>query len=329
MSRLLCWIAIALSTSLAGPAFSQTAVGRPPTVSEPSGLNLGSTSFFDGFSGLAGWSYLGEVRYSTADSIKNADGSTNSAFHHPRIEAFTWINHVAFTSPWHLAGGTLGFNVIVPVTRLHGGFDRPGASLSGGGTALGDITFGPQIQYAPIFGSSGQPLFVQRFELDVIAPTGQYKHNADLNQSSGYFSLNPYWAASLFPLPKIEISWRLHYLYNFKNHDPAASYPLAFDNQPVSDTQAGQAAWLNFTTSYSLTPSMHLGINGYYFRQLTDHRINGTSIAGREQVLGIGPGIFWQMKGNRALWLNVYTETAVRNRTRNSLIVQAQVATPF
>ncbi|HDR9879862.1 TPA: SphA family protein [Burkholderia cenocepacia] len=327
--RLLCWIAIALSTSLAGPAFSQTAVGRPPTVSEPSGLNLGSTSFFDGFSGLAGWSYLGEARYSTADSIKNADGSTNNAFRHPRVEAFTWINHVAFTSPWHLAGGTLGFNVIVPVTRLHGSFDRPGASLSGGGTALGDITFGPQLQYAPILGSSGQPLFVQRFELDVIAPTGQYKHNADLNQSSGYFSLNPYWAASLFPLPKIEISWRLHYLYNFKNHDPAASYPLAFDNQPVSDTQAGQAAWLNFTTSYALTPSMHLGINGYYLRQLTDHRINGTSVAGREQVLGIGPGIFWQMKGNRALWLNAYTETAVRNRTRNSLIVQAQLATPF
>ncbi|WP_186046366.1 SphA family protein [Burkholderia gladioli] len=323
------WLLLAACILIAAPAFAQTAVGRAPTVSEPQGINLGSTSFFDGFSGPLGWSYLGQVRYSTADSIKNGDGSTNSAFRHPRVNSFTWVNHLAYASPWRLAGGNLGFNVIVPLTWLHGSFDQPGASLSGGGTALGDVTFGPQLQYAPILSSSGRPLFVQRFEFDVIAPTGQYKHNADLNQSSGYFSLNPYWAASLFPLPKVEISWRLYYLYNFKNHDPAASYPLAFDSQTVGNTQAGQAAWINFTTSYALTPSLHVGINGYFFRQLADDRINGTSVVGREQVLGIGPGVFWQMKGNRVLWLNAYTETAVRNRTRNSLVIQAQIGTPF
>ncbi|MEX3557035.1 MAG: transporter [Burkholderia sp.] len=81
--------------------------------------------------------------------------------------------------------------------------------------------------------------------------------------------------------------------------------------------------------SYALTPSLHVGINGYFFRQLADDRINGTSVVGREQVLGIGPGVFWQMKGNRVLWLNAYTETAVRNRTRNSLVIQAQIGTPF
>ncbi|MBU9172109.1 transporter [Burkholderia gladioli] len=313
----------------AAPAFAQTTVGRAPTVSEPQGLNLGGTTFFDGFSGPPGWSYLGEVRYSTADSIKNADGSTNSAFRHPRVDSFTWINHLAYASPWQLAGGALGFNVLVPLTWLHGSFDQPGASLSGGGMALGDVTFGPQLQYAPILDSSGHPLFVQRFEFDAIAPTGQYKRNADLTQSSGYFSLNPYWAASLFPLPKVELSWRLHYLYNFRNHDPSASYPLAFNNQPVGDTQAGQAAWINFATSYALTPSLHVGVNGYFFRQLGDDRINGTSVAGREQVLGIGPGLFWQMTRTRALWLNAYTETAVRDRTRNRLILQAQVATSF
>lgn len=81
---------LAACLASAAPAFAQTAVGRAPTVSEPQGLNLGSTSFFDGFSGPPGWSYLSEVRYSTADSIKNADGSTNSAFRHPRVDSFTW-----------------------------------------------------------------------------------------------------------------------------------------------------------------------------------------------------------------------------------------------
>ncbi|MEX3763483.1 hypothetical protein [Paraburkholderia phenoliruptrix] len=57
--------------------------------------------------------------------------------------------------------------------------------------------------------------------------------------------------------------------------------------------------------------------------------MNGTSVATREQVLGVGPGLFWQMTRTRARWLNAYTETAVRNRTRNSLILQAQIAASF
>jgi len=52
-------------------------------------------------------------------------------------------------------------------------------------------------------------------------------------------------------------------------------------------------------------------------------------VASREQVLGVGPGLFWQMTRTRARWLNAYTETAVRNRTRNSLILQAQIAASF
>lgn len=108
------------------------------------------------------------------------------------------------------------------------------------------------------------------------------------------------------------------------------SYPISFNQQPVSDTQAGQATWINFTMSYALTPALHVGINGYFFKQLEDDRINGTSIAdSREQVLGIGSGIFWQMSKTRAFWLNAYTETAVQNRSRNNLVLFAKIATSF
>lgn len=40
-------------------AFAQAA----PNVTEPQGINLGVTSFFDGFSGPPGFSYLGVLRY--------------------------------------------------------------------------------------------------------------------------------------------------------------------------------------------------------------------------------------------------------------------------
>ncbi|WP_353557453.1 transporter [Paraburkholderia terrae] len=77
-------------------------------------------------------------------------------------------------------------------------------------------------------------------------------------------------------------------------------------------------------------PALHVSINGYFFKQLEDDRINGTSIAdSREQVLGIGSGIFWQMSKTRAFWLNAYTETAVQNRSRNNLVLFAKIATSF
>lgn len=301
-----------------------------PNVTEPQGINLGITSFFDGFSGPPGFSYLGVLRFTNADSIKDNSGNSIAGFHNPQVSTLTLANHVSYTSPLHFLGATLGFNAILPIIWLRGKTDQPGASLVGNGTALGDLTFGPQLQFAPVIGEAGRPVFVQRFEVDVIAPTGQYKHNADLNQSAGYFSINPYWAASIFPVPKVELSWRLHYLYNFRNHDPASSYPTAFQGMPIDTTQAGQAAWTNFAASYEISPSIHLGINGYYFKQFTNDRINGTSVAGtREQVLGIGPGMFWQLTKTRALWINTYTETAVRNRAKNNIIVQTQVATSF
>jgi len=176
----------------------------------------------------------------------------------------------------------------------------------------------------------GRPFLVQRFEFDIIAPTGQYQHNADLNQSSGYFSINSYWSATLLPTPNVEVSWRLHYLYNFKNYHPASSTPMSFYDLPVDNTQAGQAAWINFAASYAITPTFHIGINDYFFRQFTDDKVNVSTFSNsREQVLGIGPGVLWQLPKGRALWVNVYTETAVRNRAKNDLVVQAQVLTPF
>ena len=46
-------------------------------------------------------------------------------------------------------------------------------------------------------------------------------------------------------------------------------------------------------------------------------------------MLGIGPGLMWQITKQQALWFNAYTETAVRNRVKNNVVLQAQFATHF
>lgn len=324
---------IAVATLAASSAGQAQTVGMQPTVAQPQGINLGGTTFVDGFSRMSpGWTYLATLRYANGSDIKDDHGSNVPAFNNPSIHATTLINHFSYTSPVEVMGAMLGFNLLLPVVSLDTKFGQPGAALQGSGTSLGDITMGPSLQFKPVMGARG-PVFVQRLEFDVLLPTGKYDQHRDLNQGSGYYSINPYWAATWFPAGGWEVSWRLHYLYNFRNDKPASSAPLAFQGMPVRDTQAGQAAWLNFSTSYEIAPRIRAGVNSYYFKQLEDNQINRVSIDNsREQVFGIGPGMMFNIDRDGkhdTLWINTFTESKVRNRTRNGWILQARYAYEF
>lgn len=307
----------------------------PPTVGQPQGINLGGTSFYDGITGTEpGWAYLMTVRRASADAIKDNSGANVPFFNRPKIKATTVINQFSYTSATRIGKGTLGFNMLIPATHLESSFGQPGAVPQGEGTALGDIIAGPVLQFDMVPGPTGHPMFIHRLEFDVIFPTGRHRQNADLNQGTGHYSFNPYWAATLFLGPKWEASWRVHYLYNFKNTDPASSVPNSWQGLPVTNTQAGQAAWVNFAASYGLTDALNVGINGYYFKQISDSEANGNNIPGaREQVLGIGPGLILKVKRadgkNDAFWINTYKEFEVRNRARNDLVLQARYVYTF
>ncbi|MBD1550571.1 SphA family protein [Pseudomonas typographi] len=303
----------------------------PPSVSEPSGINLGGTSFYDGFAGPPGLSHLTYLKFSTARSMKDNRGKNNEAFDNPKINVVTLINQLSYYSANTMAGGAhLGWSLLVPIISLDGDFGDNGAKLKDNGTGLGDITVGPQVQFDPIVDSHGRPVFVQRVAFDTVLPTGKYDKHKDLNQGSNFYSLNPYWAATWMPAPRWEVSGRLHYLYNFKNKDPASSSAQFFNGQPVRHTQAGQAAWSNFTVSYAVIPNLSVGINGYYFKQLSDDKVNGSRLpSSRETVLGIGPGAFWKVSEAQGFWLNTFKEVDVKNRSRTNMAIQVRYAHSF
>ncbi|MDY7067353.1 hypothetical protein PsexTeo8_38310 [Pseudomonas extremaustralis] len=303
----------------------------PPTVSQPSGINLGGTSFYDGFAGPPGLTHQTYLKFSTSSSIRDNGGKDNRNFDNPKINVITLINQFSYYSPDTIGGGAhLGWSLLVPVVSLDGDFGDNGVKLKDNGVGLGDVTVGPQIQFDPIVNAEGRPVFVQRVAFDTILPTGKYDKHKDLNPGSNYFSFNPYWAATWMPAPRWEMSWRLNYLYNFKNDDPASSSAQVFEGQPVRDTQAGQSAWANFTVSYEVFPKVSLGINGYYFRQITDDQANGDRLSNsREKVLGIGPGLFWKINEEQAFWLNTYKETGVENRSKTDYAMQVRYVHKF
>ena len=289
------------------------------------GVDLGGTSFFDGFGATApGLTYLGYARYSTYNAINDNTGHESPAFRSPKIDILALINSVAYTTHQTYFGGSahLGLFALVPYLVFNTSFAANSPlTLADNGNGIGDLTFGTYLQFNPVI-SHGRPVYSQRVEFDVIAPVGKYDASKAINPSFGFWSLNPYWAATWLPTPRTEVSWRLSYLYNFANRKPDGLPPS------VTSTKAGQAVYANFTASYGITPTVHAGINGYYFRQITGDTYNygnGTSDSGaafgdvgKASIFAIGPGLNWRQDRNNIWDLNLYVQTQARNTTQGN-----------
>lgn len=300
--------------AIAGVALAaMSCVGQASTY-QPAGINLGATTFNDGFGRMdPGWTSIQLLQFKHNTRFYTNTGAQSSAFKDAQLNAFVWMPQLAYTSPIQVLGGALGFTAMLPVTSLnaHSTEFNPYAPTLTARSGFGDITFGPYLQMAPVI-HNGRPVFVQRFEFDVIAPTGAYDPNKLVNPSSGFWSLNPYWSATMLPTPDTEVSVRMHYLYNMKNTNPGINNPYQVPG--IVNFQAGQAVWANFTASYKLLPSLNVGLNGFWFRQITDDRVNGAGQpAARTLNLSLGPGAEWTIDHKNFVFVNLYFPVVERN----------------
>ena len=139
---------------------------------------------------------------------------------------------------------------LLPIARLdlNTGFGPQGTS-----SGFGDMLVSPLTIEWPT-ADLGKPYF-SRASLLARVPTGAYSPERTVNAGSPSGAIG-YYAFTLFFRPELETSWRFQYLWNGKNSSPFA--PLA-----VGSTQAGQAFFLNYATSYRVSNALNLGINGY------------------------------------------------------------------
>jgi len=274
------------------------------TQSLPS-VNLGLTSFLDGGPPAGpGFYYTGYLQYYTADELVD----------HPLIpdtdvDVWLYLNQFIYQSDTPVfLGGKWGINVMVPIV----GFDTDPDIDNG--TGVGDVLVGPLLQWDPIMGPNG-PKFMHRVELQMLFPVGKYDEDEPINPGSNFFSFNPYWSGTYFFTPQLTASTRVHYLWNEKNDEPLSVLGL-------DDTQAGEAIHANFTVAYEFIPKkLRAGLNGYYLKQISDTEADGTEISGREQVLGIGPGLLWSFSQDSHLFFNAYFETSVKNRPEGERMI--------
>jgi len=259
-------------------------------------VNLGFTSFLDGGPPAGPGFYFAEyLQYYSADEFSNLP------LPNAEVEAIVSLNQLLYQSNTPIfLGGKWGIDLILPIVSLDS------SPLPDNNAGLGDLLVGPYVQWDPIMGKNG-PRFMQRIELQTIIPTGKYDRTKALNPGSNFWSFNPYWAATLFVTPKLTTSWRIHYLWNGKNSHPGGG---------ASETQAGSAIHGNFAVAYELIPhQLRLGINGYYFKQISDSKVNGHSVDGREKVFAVGPGMVWHLNQENHIFFNVFFESNAQYRT--------------
>ena len=266
-------------------------------------VNLGSTSFLDGGPPAGPGLYFQQyLQYYTTDNF--VDGPPDA-----ELGVLASVTQLVYQSNQALLfGGKWGLNVMLPFAEFDLDNAPPGMKTNSG---MGDLVIGPHLQWDPIIGDNG-PLFMHRIELTMILPTGDYDDDVAINAGYNHFSFNPYWAATAFLTPQWTVSWRLHYLWNDRNEDPGGG---------ADDFQAGQAVHANFATDYEVLPKqLRLGINGYWFKQVTDNEVNGDDVDGREKVFGIGPGLVWHFNQDQHLFLNAYKESGAEHRTEGERV---------
>lgn len=298
------------------------AMALPARAAQPF-VNLGFTSFMDGFGDPTkeGFAFVQYLRFSTASSLKDHRGEDVAAFVDPQLDAAIAVTQLLYTFPTP-EGFPLdpALSVLIPVALIDAEFGAGGARLVDNGLGVGDIFVGPAVQFPPVM-SGQKPVLFHRLEFDVQVPIGKYDPLKQINQGNNAWALNPFWAGTLLAGQHLEISVRLHYLYNFVNDDPVRPAPGL---PAIRSTQAGQAVHANIAASLEVVPkSLRVGFNSYVFRQFTDNEIDGVSVPdSHEQVIGLGPGVVWFPSANDLVFANVYFETAVRNRFQS---VSAQI----
>lgn len=276
---------------------------HPP---QPS-VNLGDTSFLDAL-GAPGTllEQIGDADHSGTRS----DGVGRAMAGASALNSVSGLTHGVGLTKNKLFGAWWGVEAIVTAAHVNAG----SGGVVGG---FGDLTVSPLVlQWKAL--KLGASQLNQRFVLDFEVPVGEYRRDTAVSLSGHAFTVHPYYAFTFFPTRRFETSWRVHYLYNGINHDPAVG-------GNARSSQAGQAIHFNATAAYSLPHGVWVGANGYLLSQITDPQINGSAVpASPERVGSIGPGVVWD-RGQYFLYANGYHELRALNRPEgNKLVLRVQ-----
>ncbi|PHM62834.1 SphA family protein [Xenorhabdus ishibashii] len=200
-------------------------------------------------------------------------------------------------------GGQLAYHAIVPLLDV----TANAAGQHDNSKGIGDITFGPALGYHPA------PDLAYVIGLNINAPTGHYSRNDLANLGKNYWTAQPVWAISYFPVSGINADLKVMYDVNFRNKD--------------TKTTSGQALHADYALGWGVGNGLVVGVGGYAFQQAT-HDSGANSAQGKARAVGFGPSIRYANDKGWLVTLKWQKDFIVSNRPSGSQIF-LKAAIPF
>lgn len=279
--------------------------GSPAQAFNEPPLNLGLTDILDGGIPGVGTFFTEYVQVYQSDEFKDSNGDDIPGL--PRVSSVLSVNQLVHVYKQKLLGAHIGVNVLLPVVSINGG----GLPTNPG--VLGDLLAGPFLQWLDTK-LLGRP-FVQRLELDITMPTGQYDKKYALNPGSNLWVIEPFYAFTWFLTPKFSTSWRIHYTVPTKNDDVSPSPFNGFS----TEVTPGQVFHFNYSFEYEFFKGFRGAVAGYYLKQLTEDEGSFGDISNsEEQVFAVGPALHYFFSDKFSAGLKTQWETSTENRTEGN-----------
>lgn len=216
------------------------------------------------------------------------------------VPRFIWV------TPHEIFGASYAAHIFLP-------FYAADVDISAGGSkivdddsrGLGDIIVSPLV-----LGWHFSPQFHMVAALDIYVPTGNYDENEPSTQilSRNHWTFEPV-VAMTYLAGNFDFSIKLMYDFNTDNDDYIN--PATGEKDTLSP---GQEFHFDYAVGY-MTENFEFGLNGYYYKQVTDDEIDGTKLDdNRCQVAGLGPAVkWWPGKGRFSATLKHFQEFEAKN----------------
>lgn len=242
--------------------------------------------------GWYGTLYL--TRY-TADEVMDDSGRMAVADFDLTVNAVTprldWVKPVSI-----LGADRWGTLFILPLLDLDLQVEPvPGLELLGSEQGIGDLTIGNGLHW-----TLGKYEMVNA--VDIVAPIGSYDASRLVNPGRNQWVVRLNHMGTWFPTPNWDLSYRLHWDYNFRNDD--------------TDYQSGQTVYLNWAIGWKPAPTTTVGIVGFFLRQVTDDRIGSQVVppdGNRLRTSGIGAAVKYAAPHGVMYTVRYFQDFDVRN----------------
>lgn len=254
----------------------------------------GAEDFMSGAVPPPGMYYLNYLTHYSADSLKDNSGNNIGDF---KLNATANVSRFVYVSDTKLFGANWGGHILVPIATVDGKLTinpGPGTVFNERDSGLGDITVNPIIL------SWHSKNLHQVFGLDITLPTGGYDSSKSVNVGRNYYTFEAIYGATYLSDEGFETSGKFMYDVNMENR--ATNY------------KSGDEFHFDYTLGKHIGKELAVGVGGYYYKQITDDKQNGSTIENNKgQVFAVGPQIQYNI-GKLSLIAKYQVETNAKNK---------------